>query len=329
MPQTPENSRSLRDLDMLPCNTPSRLPESSESQFPSRTNFEIYPLSTTTPTMAFDDILPTMFEFQTPQASSARKRKSSRQYMADENLPPENSLPPSRKKARKNVPLVPLLSPHTPMSGQRRPRRDDQTKLTNILATIMEQGWAFSDFMYHVFRLKDENGNPCSRTQQHANMVNPFLAGRTTHRPAHIIDYWMSNKDGRIPRDSPDSNLLYSTTTPYVDIRPVRAALTSFAVQIIAKKLSREAESAVKSANGLHVSISSKTPTNQLAWGDIGPNTVPRVTDIIRTHQPVAWHLANTVAARKVRFREGGYLPTRKTRPAEVVSVLVLLARTL
>jgi hypothetical protein len=53
-------------------------------------------------------------------------------------------------------------------------------------------------------------------------------------------------------------DLMYSTTTPYTEIKPVRAALTSFAVQIVERKLISEVKKAVDVKSGLHATAKKK-----------------------------------------------------------------------
>ncbi|KZP30917.1 hypothetical protein FIBSPDRAFT_883643 [Athelia psychrophila] len=86
-------------------------------------------------------------------------------------------------------------------------------------------------------------------------------AGQMQNKPAAIIDAWMRSPDGCSPDDS---TLMYSTSTAFMEIKSVRAALTSFAAQIVLKEIVREVEDAIKPENGLHVSMKGKM--NSLCW---------------------------------------------------------------
>jgi hypothetical protein len=149
-------------------------------------------------------------------------------------------------------------------------------------------------------------------------MVSIFLAGRANKTVTDIISAWMSHPDGRIPAHSPNSDLMHSTTVPYTDIRPVRAALTSFSTQTIGKKVAREAESVVKLDSGLHVSIGKKYPETKLRREDFGEGTIPRVQAVIEEKQRVTLYLCNKIAMRRPRKRDGIVIE-RKTRPAAMV----------
>jgi hypothetical protein len=45
---------------------------------------------------------------------------------------------------------------------------------------------------------------------------------------------------------------MYSTTTPYTEIGNVRAALTSFAAQVVKVKLVKDVKAAVRVSGGMH-----------------------------------------------------------------------------
>jgi len=84
---------------------------------------------------------------------------------------------------------------------------------------IDKAGWSFADFLFYAFRHKDDNGNDIHREQAHANTIQKFLGGYTDRTPADILNFWYHSPDGRLDEDSV---LMYSITTPYTDIKPVR-----------------------------------------------------------------------------------------------------------
>jgi hypothetical protein len=121
-----------------------------------------------------------------------------------------------------------------------------------------------------------------------------------------------------------DSKLMYSTSTPYTEIRPIRPCLTSFAAQIIGQRLSREAASVVYRSSGLRAVVSHKSPLKNVEWVDIGANTVPEVTEILKKYQRLTWYYLTSIAAQKPHVH-GGIIPIRKHRPVEVVSLFKFL----
>ncbi|KAJ6455537.1 hypothetical protein DFH09DRAFT_1255746 [Mycena vulgaris] len=145
--------------------------------------------------------------------------------------------------------------------------------------TIQDQGWTLGCFLYNIFRTRDIKGNEIHRSSTHSQMVSIFLAGRAKKTVANIITEWMAHPDGRIPAHSPNLDLMYSTTVPYNDIKPVRAALTAFSTQTIGKKVGDEAENAVKLSSGLH--------------------------SVIERDQAITLYLFKNIATRKPRTRAG------------------------
>ncbi|KAJ7752307.1 hypothetical protein B0H16DRAFT_1265379, partial [Mycena metata] len=103
------------------------------------------------------------------------------------------------------------------------PSRTNAQKIELILGTIQTENWTLGYFLYQIFRAKDNEGGEIHRSSTHSQMVSIILAGRSNKSVADIIAEWMAHPDGRIPADSTNSDLLYSTTVPYTDIRPVRA----------------------------------------------------------------------------------------------------------
>lgn len=184
---------------------------------------------------------------------------------------------------------------------------------------------SLGEFLYHTFKLEDEDGIKSGRSGEVAATVSQFLRGNTKYSPCDIIDAWFRNRDGRVSDASDASELMFSTTRPYSEIKEIRPCLTSFAVQTVCERLIKEAENAIKPENGLHISTKSKSDSKKLEWADIGANTVSRVADIIQDHQPVTWHLLSKIAARPPRKRKG-IVAERQSRPIDGVSTSFLIA---
>ena len=149
--------------------------------------------------------------------------------------------------------------------------------------------------MYFFFRHEDAEGEEIHREQVHGNMVQKFPAGNCIHMPAQILHSWYHSKDGRLE----DSTLMFSTTTPYTEIRGVRECLTSFAVQIVERRLVREATNAVAFSSGLHAAVSCKTMQRKVEWVGIGATMVADVAQTLKKCQPLTWHYFTQIAACK------------------------------
>ena len=117
---------------------------------------------------------------------------------------------------------------------------------------------------------------------------------------------------------------MFSITTPFIEIKSVRQCLTSFAAQIIKRRLVKEAVQAVHSSSGLHALLSRNSSLHKAEWVDIGATTVPDVAGILQLQQPLTWEYLTSIAARKPRVHKG-VVCVRKNRPVELVSIFISL----
>ncbi|KAJ6480404.1 hypothetical protein C8R45DRAFT_1155471 [Mycena sanguinolenta] len=239
----------------------------------------------------------------TPCGTRKRPRASSGN---DENVPPT---PASLKKAKISA-----------NSTRKRPRSSAE-KIESILESIRDQGWTLGEFLYRVF---DHQGRQGSRSPSHAQIVSLFLAGRGTYTVSDILSCWMASPDGVLSAHDPNLADMYSTDTPYTEIRPVRAALTSFALQTVGNLLARGAEKAVQASSGLHVSLTSQDPIKKSGWLRIGQNTIAFVGDVLEQHLRPAFYLLDRIAMRKPRNRDGVVVASRQYRPARGVIIHAL-----
>ncbi|KAJ7687941.1 hypothetical protein B0H17DRAFT_898529, partial [Mycena rosella] len=104
--------------------------------------------------------------------------------------------------------------------------------------------WTLGEFLYRLFRRKEEDQT--ARSNQHAQAVSKFLTGDGEYTPSDILTCWMTSPYGAGSAQSPE---MYSTTTPYAEIRPVRPALTSFALQTVGEHLAHGAKRAVQASS--------------------------------------------------------------------------------
>lgn len=204
------------------------------------------------------------------------------------------------------------LSPSTRRIG--RPVKKQRKALTImekldicLSAILDEAAWSLSDFLYHVFRYKDETGQEVHGTSEcHTNCVRHFLQSdpRATYTPAMLVDTMLHHPYGRRLRHGleHENQHMFSTMTSWEDIKSVRSGLTSWAAQNILRKLTSEAEDAVKAENGLHAMRSKRgqapqpsdsgtrtSSSSNLTWQDIGANTVTHVEEVVRKHQGLMW----------------------------------------
>ncbi|KAJ7706777.1 hypothetical protein B0H17DRAFT_850412, partial [Mycena rosella] len=127
--------------------------------------------------------------------------------------------------------------------------------------------WSLGEFLYSVFRSTGRDRDRPGKT--HAQMTSAFLSGRGLFTPSMILSCWLQSSDGVLPADSPHLADMFSSETPYTEIRPVRPAMTSFALQTVGAFFVQRAEVAVKSSSSLHASVKNKTTVIIHALADL------------------------------------------------------------
>ena len=207
----------------------------------------------------------------------------------------------------------------------------DSHKLSRFFAFLQDDlEWTYGELLYYTTMgkapgaIRDEIGKSTNTkvVQRNAAIIQHFMNGSGKYGPSQILDNWLKHPYGAHERES---QLMYSTSEPYTNIKPVRPALTSFAAQLVEKKLVKEAESAIKPSSGLHISFPKKgkvAPGNLIKWPDVGSTTVENTRKIIQEHQPLTWSLIMKISSRPPRTRNNAKI-IRQRRPPENVILLI------
>lgn len=236
------------------------------------------------------------------------------------NSTPAHYVPPPYQRPSRAGAKRPVDENGSPFPGPSRKRVKPpeveltvQQKLDKFFDFIAnELKWSYGDVLYHTSCYSYIRSKSGASSRRNAAMLQHFFHGRGTFTTAHILHNWLHHPYGRDGRLSP---LMFTSDTPYNKIGPVRPAITSFATQIVAKRMSLEAEEAVKLSSGLHVSVSSKdSPDMLISWPNIGSATFEHTKNIIKKLQPLTWALVINTAVRRKKN-----IMTRKTRPPENV----------
>jgi hypothetical protein len=251
----------------------------------------------------------------------------------------ENPDTPAPKRARKTGVTAPLLS-IAPSEINKNLESgssslglsdSDNHKLSRFFDFLQDDlQWSYGKLLYCTTMgkapgaIKDKTGKSTNTkvVQRNAAVIQHFMNGNGKYGASQILEDWLKHPYGAHEHES---QLMYSVSEPYTNIKPVRPALTSFAAQLVEKKLVKEAESAIKSSSGLRVSISNKkkvAPGSLIKWPDIGSATVENTRKIIREHQPLTWSLIMKVSSRPPRTRNNAKI-IQQRRPPESVMLLV------
>jgi len=81
-------------------------------------------------------------------------------------------------------------SEETDQETRRAPARSADEKLTFMLESLKGINWTVSEFLYHLFRVKDKDNQRIHRTQSHGIIISKFLSGQTRYTPIQIIKEW-------------------------------------------------------------------------------------------------------------------------------------------
>ncbi|KAF8893739.1 hypothetical protein CPB85DRAFT_1440597 [Mucidula mucida] len=162
-----------------------------------------------------------------------------------------------------------------------------------------------------------------SRFKSCSTTISTFLWGTTNFSVGQILKRWICHPYGRPDRDSRE---MFSPMgeRPYMEICPVRPALTSFAVQIVMRELVVRAEKAIHPSAGLHVYIpSKKQPTKQhvnvIDWKNLGSQTLRKISAIHQRQQPLLRYILSRVASRQPSTGRDITEDSSKQRPIAMV----------
>jgi len=289
-----------------------------DPQVPLMTTHAAFPFSHT-PAPNSTGILPYYSAYRTP-STPVTPTPGSTNCRGRKRKDKENLLPTPVPRKRAKVDLT------------------DMEKVKMFYGFIKEElGWSYGETLYKTsLSLADHNKNykaaihPLAKQSElkyHAtdnqitSTVQHFFSGNGEYTPAKILSSWYQHPYGRLERES---NLMFSTAVSYKDIGPVRPALSSFAAQTVAQKLFDEANRAIQTDSGLHVTLSTKKhAAKRVEWTDLGATTLRQTQTIIQTYQPLTWDLFMKLATRPPRLRDGVKV-VRTRRPPELVSSISL-----
>lgn len=248
-------------------------------------------------------------------------------------VPPSSSLGSGKRKGKENH--IPRQTKRQKTLGTTPERLTTGQKLRLFYGFLKhELGWSYGEALFYTSvpfsgdpeitsPIPTNNGRilPCQEALRESMVASMrhFFNGNGKYTPAAILNNWYKHPYGRLERDS---ELMFSPSPPFTEILPVRAMLTSFAVQTVMEKMVHEAEAAVHPESGLHVSLCGQHGrTKALEWTDIGMATLNNTGNIIRKKQPLTYALVKKLCSRPPRVRNG-VVAVRQKRPVDLVSVM-------
>jgi hypothetical protein len=186
-------------------------------------------------------------------------------------------------------------------------------KMDKVFDFLKTLKWSVEDFLQHLFEPQNHKTN---RSQRHGVAVKRFLSGRDRYTVANLLNALWTTSDGA----GDDPSGFYRVDTPYIEIKSVRAAMSSFAAQIVEARLIQEARVVVEESSGMHASVVSEDFDSGVEWADIGASLIPTVQANLQQHQPLAFHYLCRIAEPKPQRRHG-FVAVRVNRPPQLVTI--------
>ncbi|KAH8101947.1 hypothetical protein BXZ70DRAFT_891314 [Cristinia sonorae] len=201
---------------------------------------------------------------------------------------------PDRFAGHQPPPPPSQRTPEPSPSRQRQPRRTPTQKIDDIIETINKARWTMAEFLENYFQ-----PHLRGRSDVHRASLTGFLQGHVSRKAdsegqpigyaANIVDLIYRNELGRPPLDSDEHDESFSTGKSFDELRYAQPAISTWATDLVARRLVTESNWLV-------------SPDAGLRFDDRAPLTVHLLTRFIRPKE------------RKRRATS-----TRHYRPVEIV----------
>ncbi len=147
------------------------------------------------------------------------------------------SAPPKKRRRKYNnihEPITPIPV-FTGMSGEPNTTINTEwVKVEEVLGKIQAVGWTIGDFLFHLCKVKDDDGNRVKgRSRTHAAMLSSFLGGKCSYTVSDIIEAWVQSSMGVPKKDSPKRDSMFSIDKHFREIKSARPGITSLAAQLV------------------------------------------------------------------------------------------------
>ncbi|RDB16838.1 hypothetical protein Hypma_002483 [Hypsizygus marmoreus] len=203
-------------------------------------------------------------------------------------------------------------------------RRNKWEKMTDVLSVIQKDFDSLGDFLEHLFHHAARGNDP--RSKRHTSMISTFLQGSSATHIGTIIDLIYRHRQSNPPKGSADSEFAYSPTIPLGDIRHARPCLSAWAARVIGNRVYKEVGELTKNdpldpadRTQLRATRSGRSQSSvlQVTWEDLGKFSIPALAAKYQRRAPLAWYLAESMAAPQ----KNGKVIVRLRRPHITIAV--------
>ncbi|PSR83603.1 hypothetical protein PHLCEN_2v5683 [Hermanssonia centrifuga] len=122
-------------------------------------------------------------------------------------------------------------------SRKRKPKRTEEEKLEHMLGVLNKLTWTLSEFLYMLFRVKDDQGQKVTRNQKHVGIVSCFLGGATKYTVGQVLEAWLCDSSRKPHHNSAKHSAMFSPIALYSHQKHAHVAIT--AAQLVLKELER------------------------------------------------------------------------------------------
>ncbi len=177
-------------------------------------------------------------------------------YYASQLPAPNTPEPNQNSQIYTATPIPPFHTP-TPRldegihssSRKRKPKRTEEEKLEHMLGVLNKLTWTLSEFLYMLFRVKDDQGQKVTRNQKHVGIVSCFLGGATKYTVGQVLEAWLCDSSRKPHHNSAEHSAMFSPIALYSHQKHAHVAIT--AAQLVLKELEREIQVVTRSDSGL------------------------------------------------------------------------------
>jgi hypothetical protein len=165
--------------------------------------------------------------------------------------------------------------------------------LDNILEAINNAKMSFGEMIVlfltgQVYDGGDEPIGIVKRSHKVTTAVSHFLHGGGRYRVAHMLEGLLN---ARWDMDHYERGQEYQLDVPYTKLHHSKPTVSSFAAQLVHKRMLVERQTLAKPSSGLHVLATSNEKRSVITWDDIGKHTHEQVQNKMVRFAPLTYNL--------------------------------------
>lgn len=209
----------------------------------------------------------------------------------------------------------------------REPKRNEWAKIQDIITLITNDFESIGKFLYLLFQSFPRGEDV--RRPNHVAAVAAFLQGSGNYNMGMVIDRIYNHRQSQPSHQSDETRLAFSPDMEVQSIRHARPCLSSWATQLIGRKVYQQVGELTKNdpkdpmdRTQLRATQNghSTTTVPQVTWDDLGRFSIVQLVQKFKDRAPLVWFLTESMAGP----RKKGVVVVRQRRPHPTVSAVVV-----